>query len=298
MELQHIPLTEFGTGGKLEYSHFRHAAVPNEWRRENRILQGHVKINLFFRGEFSLFAGNRIYRPSEGQICILTPYEPHSGQISGHTELEYYQFDVDSGALDALPGGRELMERLSNRKRYPEIVFPAGSEGLSKLLALCGAIERAVADGDRITAFCQCVCALSLIAALREQNQAFPAGKGPVSLSYYPTVIVRYLEEHYGNSVTLGELAKVCGVSTSWLERVFRKETGTTLHAYLIRCRVLKATEVLANRPVGETGNLCGFSDASHFIREFRRYMGMTPGEYRRLALRETPEKTEKDLGA
>lgn len=284
MERSHIPLTDPGIAGKrLEYSHFLHMAVPNEWRRENAILQDHIKINIFLRGDFSLFVGSRIFRPVQGDICILAPFEEHCGQICARTELEYYQLDADLSVLDALPDGRALLLRMTDRSQFPEPFFSAGSAGLSRLLPLFTELEQALDANDRLSAFCKAVQLLQVLYSLADQYGRTSSPRTEQAfLSWYPSQSIRFMEDNYSQPLTQEQIAAACGVSVSWLERVFRSETGMTLHSYLTRCRVLHAAKLLSCRTVSETALLCGFSDTSHFIREFKKRMGMTPGAYQK----------------
>ena len=52
---------------------------------------------------------------------------------------------------------------------------------------------------------------------------------------------------------------------------------------YLNRYRVERAKEFLAkmSSPTGEIGELCGFNSAQNFTRVFKKYAGVTPGQYR-----------------
>jgi AraC-like DNA-binding protein len=83
-------------------------------------------------------------------------------------------------------------------------------------------------------------------------------------------------------TVSIAELAALTGVSGFQLLRAFRRETGTTPHAYFVQKRVSAARRLLA---IGETpaqaAAAAGFSDQSHMTRAFLRYVGITPARYR-----------------
>ena len=93
---------------------------------------------------------------------------------------------------------------------------------------------------------------------------------------------VRFIDENFGEQITIADLSKLCGVSESWLSRSFRSEVGVTIHSYLTSRRMRAAVTMLAEKSVSEISYMCGFSDSSHFISQFRKYFGMTPMEYKR----------------
>jgi len=96
--------------------------------------------------------------------------------------------------------------------------------------------------------------------------------------------VIRHLEEHYTEPVSMKEMAELAGMSTTHFNRefhgIFRLSPTRFLHAL----RMEKARQLLAKteRPVGEIALETGYHDQSHFTRHFRRAMGMTPREFRR----------------
>lgn len=85
-----------------------------------------------------------------------------------------------------------------------------------------------------------------------------------------------------GQPVSITELAALSGISQFQLLRAFRRETGTTPHAYLIQKRVLVARRLLAAGVMpAQAAVAAGFSDQSHMTRAFLRYVGITPARYR-----------------
>jgi AraC family transcriptional regulator len=94
--------------------------------------------------------------------------------------------------------------------------------------------------------------------------------------------------------VSLNRLAAECGLSPRHFARAFRQSTGVSPHRWLMRYRVARARQLLANPRLSLTqiALACGFSDQSHFTRAFTAAAGATPGAWRRLAT--TPQTTPK----
>ncbi len=98
--------------------------------------------------------------------------------------------------------------------------------------------------------------------------------------------MLRFLQEHFSEEVTLEQIAASASVSESSCLRCFRQVLGTTPIQYLRHFRIEKAAELLltTNQTAGEVGMACGFSDISYFTRIFRELKGCTPGDFRRQA--------------
>lgn len=111
-----------------------------------------------------------------------------------------------------------------------------------------------------------------------------------------------YIEGHYIEPVTLGQLARSAGMSPSTLQRVFRRSFQTSPIDYLIGVRVQKSLELLAagELNVTETAFRVGFTDSNYFARQFRKRMGLSPCDFRRqvvLRASATPcDKVEREM--
>ena len=90
--------------------------------------------------------------------------------------------------------------------------------------------------------------------------------------------ILRYLDQHLTEEVSIDALAEQFFISKYHMMRRFRKETGTTIHAYLSERRLLLARDLIANgMPSTEACFQCGFGSYSSFSRAYGKLFGTTP---------------------
>ncbi|MEJ7810674.1 MAG: helix-turn-helix transcriptional regulator [Gemmatimonadaceae bacterium] len=94
----------------------------------------------------------------------------------------------------------------------------------------------------------------------------------------------RALERRLAGPLDLAALAREAGCAPQYLSRLFRRTYGASPSEYLLRRRVERARHLLARgrRPIANIALELGFHDASHFARHFRRFAGVSPGEFRR----------------
>lgn len=98
---------------------------------------------------------------------------------------------------------------------------------------------------------------------------------------------IRYIDEQLYDGVTAQRVADHLHFSVDYLTRLFREETGMTLSAY-IRARKIEDAKALlegSRLEIREIGGRLGFGTHSHFTSVFNKLVGMTPREYRALAL-------------
>ena len=90
-----------------------------------------------------------------------------------------------------------------------------------------------------------------------------------------------YLQAHFAENVSLSKLAGLVSLSPYYFARAFEKETGLPPHAYLETVRIRKAREFLdRGHTLVSAALLAGYVDQSHFTHRFKRFLGITPGQY------------------
>ena len=103
------------------------------------------------------------------------------------------------------------------------------------------------------------------------------------------TEIVRELqakfEKDYSEHFSLADLALGYHISESHLSHIFKSVTGYAPIEYLMSCRLSAAKNLLSSsdKSIKEIIDLCGFSDESNFSRTFKKKVGMTPTEFRKI---------------
>lgn len=99
--------------------------------------------------------------------------------------------------------------------------------------------------------------------------------------------ITSYLSMRLAEPVSVADLARRAHLSPSHFAAAFRRQFGLAPHQYLTRLRIEHAQSLLTttDTPVAEVATLCGFADAAHFTKTFRRATGTTPAAYRRSRL-------------
>ncbi len=94
--------------------------------------------------------------------------------------------------------------------------------------------------------------------------------------------MIRYINSHVTEPLTLDDLASSFHVSKYYLLREFKKYTGISVHQYLIIRRIFVSQEMIrrGTKPK-EACFQCGFTDYSSFYRAFKAKVGMSPEQYR-----------------
>lgn len=92
-----------------------------------------------------------------------------------------------------------------------------------------------------------------------------------------------FVEENLTEKISLGEVARLCGLGRFQFSRAFKQGQGTTFREFLIRRRINRALQLFED-PKASVTNIAfavGFNDLSYFARVFRRLTGVSPSVYR-----------------
>lgn len=95
--------------------------------------------------------------------------------------------------------------------------------------------------------------------------------------------IEKFILKNIHENILIEEIASYMNLSVIHVLRVFKKEFGLPIHAYILNKKVHKAKELLnANLPIIEVALQSGFFDQSHLNRSFKRVFQITPKEYQK----------------
>lgn len=170
-------------------------------------------------------------------------------------------------------------------------LFPDSEALAPELTAQIAALIKKAADEYRncdtsLTAALSIKITLLQILELLFASQSFIPGTqaGETSGDVNPLkAVFSYIESHYGEKISLEDLAGTIHMNRNYFCRFFKEKAGKTPFSYLNEYRVNQAaSQLLSTRlPITEIALNAGFENMSYFIRQFRRCKGCTPSAYR-----------------
>lgn len=101
---------------------------------------------------------------------------------------------------------------------------------------------------------------------------------------------LKYIKENYNKDITMATVSNEVSLNYSYFSHIFKEHTGDTFLNYLRKIRLEKAQELLktCDLKVYEVAREVGYEDAKQFAKVFRKYVGISPIEYK--------EKHSKEL--
>ena len=206
-----------------------------------------------------------------GCAILLHPDERHDGRAGAETGFRYRMLYLEPRVIrDALNG------RAANLP-FARAAVTSNPRVVSALRRMLDDLDRALEplEADQaIAAIADALLALDPSAQRRsERRYAHAAGVERAR---------DFLAAHCARVVSSDEIEAVSGLDRFALTRQFRAQLGASPYRYLTMRRLerakalMRAGETMANAAID-----CGFSDQSHFTRQFKQAFGLSPGRWR-----------------
>ena len=186
--------------------------------------------------------------------------------IHKHTPIHYYR-KGDCFQTGWVTFNGTAVENLLTYFRMEPFAF-CKSEALSEQIRQCYRLVKRGACAEEISAFLYQI----LISAFTQMQHAHA--------SPHITKAKAYIQSHYHENISVGDIAKGIGISPSLLYRLFQETEGLTPISYLQNLRIQKAKQLLLAQPnlrIAEVANACGYENCAYFCKVFKDQEHMTP---------------------
>ncbi len=114
------------------------------------------------------------------------------------------------------------------------------------------------------------------------RNETVPVGTFDSKQSLVKESL-EYIDKHYQEQMSVSDISRALGTSTSYLSRIFKESTGETIIRTINNKRIEKAKTYLeeTDYKVYEIADILGFENVTYFSRFFKKHTGMSPKEYK-----------------
>ncbi|WP_438347971.1 AraC family transcriptional regulator [Paenibacillus sp. FA6] len=108
--------------------------------------------------------------------------------------------------------------------------------------------------------------------------------KSEYTKDLYVKKAIDYIHRNYSNKTSIGEIAKFVGLDRKYLSTVFKSVSGISPQEYLVKYRINKSCELMANNAlaIGDIARSIGYSDPYLFSKVFKKIKGCSPRDFRK----------------
>lgn len=254
--------------------------VPLHWHDE-------MEINYIFSGMGNFRCGEEVFQAGAGDLVIIPPAEPHAVSQAGNLAVAY----------GALVFNETMLSEPSKSRAYVELLKPILngrfkiSTHISKENKWFAEIKEAA---EHMVLYAQKDLAeydlliksemFRIIWFLHESGEIHMSASGHANYSDEIQNIIHYISENFSENITIEQLAASAHLSKSGFMSKFKKEVGESAISYLNSVRIKHACEILitTKESASKAAYESGFYNISNFNRQFLKYVGCSPRDYRK----------------
>ncbi len=257
---------------------------------EERLYQAHdfVELAVILGGSGNFLLDGETVPVREGDLVLLNPGTYHKSllvstpkqkAIEGYlafTDVQYQ--DCPKNSLPLFSGNERIFHMPESMKK--------------EILRLLKSMDQEVRT-PRLGQYSMLKAYLiQLLCLIARENMQKEEAKEPLgrftfrspNKKYAVRQIEQYLQEHYREKISLEQIASNMYLSSFYISKIFKSETGDSPINYLIGIRMEKAKELLTEHPdasLQEVAVRVGYDDVYHFSKLFKKYYGISPGHYK-----------------
>ena len=225
-------------------------------------------------GKGSYRVDKRMYEIKPGNLLIVDKNVWHGEEPFRHE----YNTTITIAVRDLKINGKEI--KLIGNHQKALIDFEPGS-ALEKLIVALYELQKVPAPDsglcDNLVNSILNVVYTRLIEVRKNGDEA------EVKNDELIRIISEYLDEHYDEPMSLGEIGEKFGISQYYLAHLFKSETGVSPMKYVMHRKIGEVQNLLMNTDLSikEIGERMGFSSSCHLSTVFKKYFGISPKTYR-----------------
>ncbi len=243
------------------------------------------EVYLFLSGRVTYFVEGKSYVLKPHDILFIAPNELHQAVISADSQAyERMVLWIDRQFLKTLGDTTTNLEQCfnttllthTNLLRLSPDHFQLIKSELLQLLA--ASKEESFGSKLLCQSYVQRLMILLNRYALLGKNEGL---NDAILVNDFLEPIIAFITENLSQELTLNGIANHFYMSKFYLMREFKRQTGTTIHQYILQKRlVLSKQLILENMPISDVSLQCGFNTYSHFFRAFKAQYDMTPKQF------------------
>jgi AraC-type DNA-binding domain-containing proteins len=262
--------------------YFAIAHLYNDEKPMNMHIHDCYEIYFSISGGKQFLIDNHFYKIQPGDIFFINQYESHHLTQIDQEIHERIVLSISPAYLTSVSSQlTDLNQCFSciNKKNHKLSLNPENQKRFIYFIHKICSTDGFGEDLIEQSAFLELMVFLNRLYHHMEQEQTAIKEMSP----YHQQVdhILAYINNHIQNPLTIQELSGHFFLSESYLCRIFKEATGTTINKYITAKRISIAKSILSQgHTVSEACEFCGFRDYSNFLKAFTKAVGISPKKY------------------
>lgn len=285
---ERIPFMQEYTSCKAAISHcletktFAVAHLYQDEKTMNIHIHDCYEIFYSISGGKQFLINNKFYDIKPGDLFVINQFESHYLSQIDQTVLERIVLSVHPDYVKALSTPQTNLDIcFTERPKQFSHRISLTKEQQKRYMYFINKITSNSGYGNDIiekSAFMELLVLLNSFYYISTQKESTIS---TYTYNHQVEEMISFINQHIQEPITIEILAKHFYLSDSYICRMFKSATGTTINKYMIARRISIAKSLLASGlNVNDVCEQCGFRDYSNFLKAFTRAVGISPKKY------------------
>ena len=237
------------------------------------------KLVILLSGSVNYLVEDRSYALEPWSVLLVRHHTIHKAVIDRTLPYERIILYLDRRYFERIFPGAGLMDCFDQADRHRRHLLTASEDQLEELRDALAAYERAARDERLGAQTMRETMIVQLLIHINRLREAAPVS-GEQQSDPKLRQVLSYINEHLREPLTVESLAERFYMSPYHFMRLFKAQTGSTVHTYVRQKRLMNAARLIREGvPAAKAAAECGYGDYSAFHRAFRESFGVSPGK-------------------
>lgn len=264
---------------------------PRTEEETNYHCHDHIELVIILKGRGHFIIDGNEYPAAEGNVILLNPGTYHRSIPDTEYSTAFTECYLAFTDVDFINCPKNFFPLFHNYK----LIAKLPESWKKEVFHLCNSIDaesKSAETGRYFILKAYLIQMLCLLARFQKQEREDAQKKDmnpryefmSFNKKYVIEQITKYMEAHYHEKISLDQIAANMYLSSFYISKLFKSETGDTPINYLISLRMQKAKELLDQDPeksIQSVAAAVGYEDAYHFSKLFKKYYGLSPLYYK-----------------
>lgn len=243
------------------------------------------KIVLLISGKVDYAVENESYALNSWDVLLVKHHCIHKAIIDKTEPYERIIIYLDGKHFERTMPGAGLMECFESADKSGNYLLVPDAGQREELRALLERYEKEAQDDRYGYETMRELCIMQLLIHINRISALKETAAEDAENGYDPKIqkVLSYINENITSELNVDALAELVYLSKYHFMRLFKAQTGTTVHSYIRQKRLLHAArDIRAGVPVSQAAADAGFTDYSTFHRAFKESFGIAPGQLKK----------------
>ncbi len=249
----------------ITYHFENHMKIWRHWHE-------YLEVIYLVHGQFILKADNKTFNVSDGDIIVFNPFEVHESIVLSENN-EYYVFVIPP----------DFIQSWQDDKQYKFSNVINGSVECKKAIKKAAEATENPSRDQQLLLNAE-IFRFLYYAASNYADEAKSEIEIPLKNKHIVEDVKTRIEYCYAEPINIELLANAFFISVSHLQHLFKAQTGMTIIDFINKTRIENSCTLLKNTDlhISAISEKVGIFDYNYFSRMFKKYIGITPTQYRK----------------